>query len=318
MTSITRAGLAVGAALLLAACSSGGGSTATTGAPSAVPPASTAATATVTPTATWTPTVPPYGPALSRQVDPVNAALVQIAAAKNLTELNAALGALDQAAQKGANGLPTSYFTPAGAVAGQAELIPALRKLSGDAAKVRGDITKKNVCAVSSALAEFGQSEGLKTVPAALTKLTAAGYQTTFTVPETPKAQTRTLENGTLVREGRLRGEGVFKVDNGGKSDAVVSLALNGKSVHSVYVAKGEKASIEGIEDGTYEVFFAGGVDWDSDAKAFTQNCRFTKFQDTLAFETGRTATSWSITLQPTLGGNAKTDDVDANNFPQP
>ncbi|MBD0696053.1 hypothetical protein [Streptomyces sp. CBMA123] len=43
-----------------------------------------------------------------------------------------------------------------------------------------------------------------------------------------------------------------------------------------------------------------------------------TRCEDTFPFETGRTSTSWSITLQPVADGNAKTNDVDPNSFPQP
>ncbi|MFJ1936626.1 hypothetical protein ACIOGZ_28690 [Kitasatospora sp. NPDC088160] len=90
------------------------------------------------------------------------------------------------------------------------------------------------------------------------------------------------------------------------------------KAVHSVFAAKGQKADIEGVEDGTYEVYVSYGSDWDTEAKGFTLDCEYSKFDDTLAFETGRTATSWTITLQQTADGNAKTTDVEPNAFPQP
>ncbi|MFJ3216246.1 hypothetical protein ACIPLC_10025 [Kitasatospora sp. NPDC086801] len=315
MKSITKVGLAVGTVLLLAACTSGTGGGGGGGGSAAGGPST--GTAPPAPARTPTPTPTPYGPVLGTSIDPVNAALGQVAGAKTLGDLDGVLGGIATSARTAGRSLNLANG-PAAVATAQTELVAALTSLATDATKVRSDIKSRGVCAVGSAQAELGASESLAAVSAALAKMTAAGYPTTFAVPQTPKQQSRSLDNGTLVREGRHRGEGVFKVDNGGKGDAVVSLALNGKSVHSVYVAKGQKASIEGVEDGTYEVYFAGGVDWDSEAKAFTQSCRFTKFQDTLAFETGRTATSWSITLQPTVGGTAKTDDVDANSFPQP
>lgn len=78
----------------------------------------------------------------------------------------------------------------------------ALTSLAADATKVRGDIKSRGVCAVGSAQAELGASEGLAAVSAALAKMAAAGYPTTFAVPQTPKQQSRSLDNGTLVREG--------------------------------------------------------------------------------------------------------------------
>ncbi|AUY52298.1 hypothetical protein [Streptomyces sp. CB01881] len=319
MKSFTKAGLAAGATLLLAACS-GGGSGGTDGfglKPGKTDAASTTASPTRTPTPTPTPTRPPYGPVLAGYIDPVNTALGKLNASASLDAFSTALQEAATAATKAGSGLGYAD-EPATVTTARRQLVVALGQLSTDLTKVRNDIRKKNVCATTSAFAEVGQSEGLKAVPAALAQMNAAGYPTTFNVPQTPQLQTRSQENGTLVREGRLNGSGVLNVDNGGSSDAVVSLAQNGKSIHSVYVGKGKKASIEGVEDGTYDVYFAGGVDWDPSLKAFTQSCDFSKFDDTMAFETGRTYTSWSITLQPTVGGNAKTSDVDEDKFPEP
>ncbi|MEU8517421.1 hypothetical protein AB0C76_38490 [Kitasatospora sp. NPDC048722] len=313
MRSITKAGLAVGSVLLLAACSSGGGR------PVADPKQSGGSAALPAPTVTPlpTPTRPAYGPVLTGAVDPVTTAVGKVSTVNNLTDFNTVLGEIATSAKAASLTLRTADQPPEVGIT-QSDLASALTQLGTEMAKIQGDIKHKTVCGLSAGLAEVGQAASLKAVTASLAKMAAAGYPTTFAVPQLPAAQNRTLDNGTMVRKGRLNGEGVFKVDNGGSSDAVVTLALDGKAVNSVYVAKGSNASIEGVQDGTYEVYFSGGVDWDNDAKAFTQSCRFTKFQDTLAFETGRTATSWSITLKPVVGGNAKTEDVDQNNFPQP
>ncbi|MFJ6384415.1 hypothetical protein ACIQI7_30985 [Kitasatospora sp. NPDC092039] len=312
---VGKAGVAVGAALVLAACSGGGGGGSAGSGPAGSAGSSAAAKPTAKPTPT--PTRVPYGPVLSASVDPVTTALAQVAGAKSVADLDTVLGGIATSAQGAAKSLGRADEPPA-VTAAQTELVAAMSSLATDAGKVRSDITSHKVCALSSAEAELGSSQGLAAVSAALTKMTAAGYQTTFAVPPLPQQQSRSLDNGTMVRKGKLRGEGVFKVENGGRTDAVVSLALNGKAVHSVFVGKGQNADVEGVEDGTYEVFVSGGADWDSDAKAFTQNCHFTKFEDTFPFETGRTATSWEITLQPVADGNAKTSDVDPNAFPQP
>ncbi|MFJ6616717.1 hypothetical protein ACIQOW_03910 [Kitasatospora sp. NPDC091335] len=312
---VGKAGLAVGSALVLAACSGGGGGGSAGG--SSVPGTPVSVRTSATPSPTPTPTRAPYGPVLSANVDPVTTALAQVAGAKSLTDLDTVLGGIATSAQGAAKALGKADEPPAVSAA-QTELVAALTSLAADAGKVRSGIKFHEVCALSSAEAELGASQGLSAVSAALTKMTTAGYQTTFAAPQLPQQQNRSLDNGSMVRKGKLRGEGVFKVDNGGKADAVVSLALNGKAVHSVFVAKGQKADVEGVEDGTYEVFVSGGADWDSEAKGFTKDCHFTKFEDTFAFETGRTATSWEITLQPVADGNAKTNDVDPNTFPQP
>ncbi|MET8543236.1 hypothetical protein ABZW03_21675 [Kitasatospora sp. NPDC004799] len=314
---VGKAGAAVGAALVLAACSSGGGGGSAGGSSASGPVGSAGASVSAKPTATPTPTRAPYGPVLSGSVDPVTTALAQVAGAKSVTDLDAVLGGIVTSAQGAAKVLGRADEPPA-VTAAQTELVAAMTALATDVGKVRSGITSHRLCALSSAEAELGTSQGLVAVSSALAKMTAAGYPTTFAVPPLPQQQSRSLDNGTMVRKGKLRGEGVFKVENGGRTDAVVSLALNGKAVHSVFVGKGQNADVDGVEDGTYEVYVSGGADWDSEAKAFTQNCSFTKFEDPFPFETGRTATSWEITLQPVADGNAKTDDVDPNAFPQP
>ncbi|MFJ9440916.1 hypothetical protein ACIRRH_03470 [Kitasatospora sp. NPDC101235] len=307
---VGKAGLAVGTALVLAACSGGGGGGSTGG-------SSAAGSAGPGVSAKPTPTPAPYGPVLSASVDPVTTALAQVAGAKSLSDLDTVLGGVVTSAQGAAKTLSKADKPPAVSTE-QSELVEAMTSLATDAGKVRSDIKFHDVCALSSAEAELGTSQGLAAVSAALTKMTTAGYPTTFAVPPLPQQQSRSLDNGTMVRKGKLRGEGAFKVENGGKTDAVVSLALNGKAVHSVFVGKGQHADVKGVEDGTYEVYVSDGADWDSDAKGFTRDCHFTKFEDTFSFETGRTVTSWEITIQPVVDGNAKTVDVDPNAFPQP
>ncbi|MFJ3792441.1 hypothetical protein [Kitasatospora sp. NPDC090091] len=323
MRSFTKAGLAAGTALLLAACSSGGsgGSDAFGLGQGKSDPATTAAsptaTRTPTPTPTPTPTKPPYGPVLTVQIDKVNAALGKLNPSGSLDAFSTSAGEAATAVRSAANGLDYAN-EPATVTTARRQLVIALNQLATDLDSAKSGIKRKSYCTPAAALAKIGQSAGLKGIPSALQQMAAAGYPTTYNAPETGQLQTRSLGNGTMVREGRLKGEGVLNVDNGGSSDAVVSLAQNGKSIHSVYVGKGKKASIEGVEDGTYDVYFSGGVDWDPSLKTFTQSCDFSKFDDTMAFETGRTYTSWSITLQPTAGGNAKTSDVDENTFPEP
>ena len=77
-----------------------------------------------------------------------------------------------------------------------------------------------------------------------------------------------------------------------------------------------------GVNDGTYNIFFTGGADWDAGARAFTRDCAFQQFEDRLAFRTERTSTqirwsTWKITLQPVAGGTARTSEVDPEDFPE-
>ncbi|MFB7470885.1 hypothetical protein [Kitasatospora sp. NPDC056184] len=322
MKSFTKAGVAVGTALLLAACSSGGsGGSGGSGDTAASSPSDRFSTALPAPTRTPTPTPTPtpYGPVLAGFVNPVGTALGKINPATDLPTFTAALQEAATTANSASSGLGLSE-TPVTVGTTKRQLVTALSQLATDLTKLRSDIKSKAYCTTGSAFAQLGLSEGLKAIPPALAEMTAAGYTTVFTAPQPPAQQTRSQENDTFVTKGRLRGKGELNVDNtGGTTDSVVSLSQNGKAVHSLYVGKGKKASIEGVEDGTYDIFFSDGVDWDPTLKMFTQGCSYTKFDESMAFETDRTTYSvWSITLTAKVGGNAKTSDVDEENFPQP
>ncbi|MFF2349744.1 hypothetical protein ACFVVL_08175 [Kitasatospora sp. NPDC058115] len=256
---------------------------------------------------------------LAGYVDPVGTALGKINPASNMDNFLIGLQEAASAANSASSGLGLSD-TPATVGTTKRQLVTALSQLATDLSKIRTDIKSKAFCTTGSAYAQVGLSEGLKAIPAALAEMAAAGYATNFTVPQTPPQQTRSKENDTFVTKGKLRGKGELNIDNSeGSSDSVVSLSQSGKAVHSLYVGKGKKGSIEGIEDGTYDVFFSDGVDWDPTLKMFTQNCSYSKFDESLDFVTDRTTYQiWSITLTAKVGGNAKTSDVDEENFPQP
>ncbi|MCX5213673.1 hypothetical protein OG689_31135 [Kitasatospora sp. NBC_00240] len=313
---LAAAALLASAALVLAGCSGGStGSASDAG-------RTTAAPRTSTPPPVPTPTPTPYGPVLAKWIGPLDVELAKLPQAADLIALGAGLKAVGSRAVLAGTGLKLAT-APAAASAAHRQLLVALAALSDHVDTVQEEIHRGKFCATSSALARFGQAEALTTIPAALATLAAAGYPATLTVPPTGQLQERVLDNGTMVREGGLDGRGELSIENGGSGDAVLSLAKDGKSVHSIYVGKGQTAKFKGIEDGTYEVFFAGGSDWDSATKAFTQNCDFSKFDEPLDFKTTRTSSeirwsTWTLSLQAVAGGNARTTDVPADSYPQP
>jgi hypothetical protein len=87
--------------------------------------------------------------------------------------------------------------------------------------------------------------------------------------------------------------------------------------VLAVYVRGGGKATVGGIRDGTYEVFWTEGRDWDNRLHAFTRDCAFQRFEDPFTYTTThRTYDNHGITLRPVVGGNARTGPVDPESFP--
>jgi hypothetical protein len=315
---IGRAAVLTGAVLLLTACSSStypAGDRATHGSGGSGGSGSDSIGTIRTPS----PTPTPYGETLTGYVGPVDAALGKLPQAGSLDDLKTALGTLRQAASAASSGLQTAG-PPSGAGDGNRQLYVALDTLSTNAGTVVADIDDEKVCATSSALAEAGQSQGIKDVQQALQALAAAGYTTTFNPPQTGPVQHRALDNGTKVREGQTDGNGELTVDNGGGSvDAVLTLTQNGQSAYSFYVVKGQTAKITGIRDGKYDVYFAGGFDWDGGTKKFTQSCAYTKFDDGLDYTTTETTYStWTLTLKPVAGGNASTREVPPGQYPVP
>lgn len=132
-----------------------------------------------------------------------------------------------------------------------------------------------------------------------------------------PGDQNRRLANGQFIRAGSRTGMGELNIDNGGNHDGVVTLAINKSAIYSVYVQQGSKYTVTGIRDGTYEVFFSTGVDWDSQNRNFTRERSLQRFDDTFSFTTtSAEATNWSITIYPVANGNANSSSVNPNDFP--
>lgn len=129
------------------------------------------------------------------------------------------------------------------------------------------------------------------------------------------------LPNGKLLTARGLSGMGELTIDNGGSSDAVVTLSKHKKATASVYVRKGKSYTVTGVPNGTYEVFVTDGADWDRKARAFGRKCAFWRFEDPVKFGIKRVGNetiydTWSFTLQPVVDGTAATADVDPNDFP--
>jgi hypothetical protein len=102
----------------------------------------------------------------------------------------------------------------------------------------------------------------------------------------------------------------------------VVALSKGRRPVISVYVRKDKTYTVKSVPDGSYSVFFTGGSGWDGTARAFGRDCAFSRFADPLEFRTTRDDfgglrwVNFTITLQPVVGGTARTEDVNPDDFP--
>ncbi|MFF7631609.1 hypothetical protein ACFZB9_00455 [Kitasatospora sp. NPDC008050] len=309
---LRHAAVLTGALLLVTACSS------THSSNTANSDGGTDSIGTMAPSSP-TPYTVPYAITLNSAIGPVNDALAKLTQAGSVDDLNGDLATAQQAASTASQSLSGANPPPSVSDANR-QLSVALDTLATNLGTVQTDIGDDKVCATSSALAETGAAQGLKDVPTALQSLATGGYTTTFNVPQTPQQQQRALSNGALVRQGANDGSGELTVDNsGGTVDAVLTLVKGGQSAYSFYVVKGQTAKMTGIEDGTYDMYFAGGFDWDDASKKFTENCDYTKFDDSTDFTTtSSTYSTVKITLQPVVGGNASTSTVPPGTYPMP
>jgi hypothetical protein len=121
------------------------------------------------------------------------------------------------------------------------------------------------------------------------------------------------------------RGLGMISIKNNGDSDAAVMIKPTGQgSRRQVYIRAGAQGRISGIRAGTYEVLARTGEHWDRSNRKFVTNEGCFKFDDTFDFiesdfsEDGQQGTrysTWSITLEPTAGGNASRSTIDPSEF---
>jgi hypothetical protein len=115
---------------------------------------------------------------------------------------------------------------------------------------------------------------------------------------------------------------GALTVINGTKQDAFVKLVepLSRTLIAAFFVKSGTTLTQEQIPDGTYNVLFVLGKGWNSQTQSFTKGKRFAKFDKSLNFTTAQIANGvqykvFKITLNPVVGGNARTSGINEQDF---
>jgi hypothetical protein len=277
---------------------------------------------TSSPSPTPTPTVDPkeYQADLAAAVKPLAGQLAAIPSGKGLPGVDKALTQTKSAADDAIAALQT-IRPPDNATAEHAALVESLNQLVTDLEGVQESVSDKELCAPSSVLSGLGGLDSFTQLPTAVRGLAAKGITIELAVPKTPKVQNRRLSNGTFVRPGNRSGRGRLEIDNGTESDTVITLAKGKSAAFTVYVRSGSNFAVKGIRDGSYTIFYSAGEDWDAKSGSFTRNCGFKKFDDVAVFKTTYgggyiQTTVQQIGLQPTVGGNATTSDVDPGEIP--
>jgi len=159
-------------------------------------------------------------------------------------------------------------------------------------------------------------------------RLTAQQDGTADYLPAAPVTQSfdvapLRLGNGQVLVDSAPRdGLGQLTIQNGQDLDAVAVLTTSdNKTVFSVSIQAQQSYQISGLRDGTYNLFFELGHDWNDQGANFNLDSSMTRFQDPFVFQTVAVPgalqyDTFTVTLQPVAGGNAATAPVPAGQFP--
>lgn len=132
------------------------------------------------------------------------------------------------------------------------------------------------------------------------------------------------LSNGTVIHSLPYdkNNLGELKIENGSQYDAIAKLvnSLTNTSVYSVYIAAGSNYSIKQIPDGKFQLLFSLGKDWDLSNNKFKSCKTFARFDDSFIFTTtrqfyGLEYSTFRVTLNPVVGGTAKTNEIVETEF---
>jgi len=256
-----------------------------------------------------------YATTLDGAIQPLDSALKALAKASAYKGLEGRVTAVEKAADQAVTEL-TEITPPAEVAAEHSQLLTALEGFQEEVAKVSAQVHDRALCtgwATRRGLGNADQTSALRGALAAVSdKLPDGPY--TLTLPPAGQKPGPRLRNGELIRAGNLDGQGQLTIKSGG-SDSVLTLSEGGKAAASVFVRKGKQATVKGVPDGSYTVFFTGGSLWDGKARAFGRNCAFQRFDDRLKFAYPAKP-GYIITLKVAVGGNASTKDVDPDDFP--
>jgi hypothetical protein len=169
----------------------------------------------------------------------------------------------------------------------------------------------------TSVVAAVALAGGLLTSsPAGAATATSERAVTSVTLTAETAAAARP-RNGRILYDRISGGQGHLKIKNGTSQDGVVALVRGGKKAISIYVRAKSSATIRDVRDGTYRIFFTTGSRFSVSKGRFARNAAYQRFDDRLRFRTtSRSATIWTLTLNPVKGGKARTTSVNPKDFP--
>lgn len=137
-------------------------------------------------------------------------------------------------------------------------------------------------------------------------------------VPETVRYPTGT----NLIRPRSVGGRGVLRISNGTSSDAIAKLvdSATNKTRRLVYIQASSDGTISGIDKGDYILKFSLGTGYIKNEGKFLYGQSYSRFDDMLNFQEYIVGdeirwNEFEVTLNPVVGGNARTSPISAADF---
>jgi hypothetical protein len=139
----------------------------------------------------------------------------------------------------------------------------------------------------------------------------------------TPMPETVRYPTGTnLIRPRSVGGRGVLRISNGTSSDAIAKLvdSATNKTRRLVYIQAFSDGTISGIDTGDYILKFSLGTGYIKNEGRFLYGQSYSKFDDMLDFQEYIVDNEirwkeFEVTLNPVVGGNARTSPISAADF---
>jgi hypothetical protein len=242
-------------------------------------------------------------------------------AARTPTRVSSAAHALSLAIAAQQRSL-AALAPPAAVKAAHDTLIGAVDQLATDAESVQTQADEHVFCtgpAAAAWLSRAPSARDMRTAAYQVSRLDRTHpYKFGASLPRPRPDQHRRLGRGAVISRS-TSGLGTLTVDNGSSSDTVINVVRRGahRPSLSVYSPARSKFTVGNIGDGNYDLFLASGSDWDGAQSTFTHNCAYEKFDQPFPYTTAaNTYTTWSVSLEEVIDGNATKSDVDPDSFP--
>jgi len=254
---------------------------------------------------------------------PLNTSLARLRHASTSAQVSDDLTDASAAAAAASTAVGTTISAPRAATRATTGLTGALTSLYSELLAEATSGTSDPSCGVAAStltgLAAVGKGTAYSDdLPKAISAMTAAGYPVPLVLPVMPTQPATRPANGTLLKDTATGGQGTLSITGSTGGDALVELVSGHAPVIRVYVRQRATAHVNGIPDGTYDVYTATGAEWDGPATSFTRQCQFDETNTPLNYQTTATTfTEYTLTIDAVAGGNTTVTPLDSHDFPR-